>query len=64
LGSIIITNKMHEHFLRYNYCKITNTENSRIRSKATRTTGDVAMLLLLRGHLREAVTFCAQDKIR
>jgi hypothetical protein len=40
-----------------------NTDSSELHSKPTRKMRDAAMLLLLRRPLRDAVTFCAFEKI-
>jgi hypothetical protein len=46
---------INKHFLRFNRCKIINTNNGEIRYKATRTVRQVAMLLILRKKVRNAV---------
>jgi len=52
---MLSVNTIHKYYLRFNLCKIINTENGEILYKATRKERKVTMLPILRRTLRNAV---------
>ena len=55
LVTTLSANMKHKHSLRFHRCKMINTENGEMCYKAARTVRKVAMLLVLRRTLRNAV---------
>jgi hypothetical protein len=64
LDTTLITKLTLRHSFRCNRCKIINIENDEISYKSASTVRKVAMPLLLRKTLRNAVALCAFEKIR